>query len=186
MMSTKFYVKDANGEFYSEDRKIRYKLLVGKKIIDYRRIKANEGKRFYSFSNKKGEEIAIEGDQDKVRRYKREDRCTSYQKEVKQKMGYVVVSGDAPLPENKEITLFDVLLDDSDSMEDRLIDLDEHERLMLAIALLDKDERDLIDKLYLSETPMTERAYAKSKSLPHMTVHNRKIAILKKIKNFLD
>ena len=186
MMSTKFYVKDNNGEFYSEDRKIRYKLLKGKQVIEDMDLAGRKRQKYFAIFNGKNSKIAIEGDRTKVIKYRSEDRRADYQKEVKQKLGYVIVSGDAPLPENGDITLFDVILDDSITMEDRLVDLDEHERLMLAIALLDKDERDLIYKLYLSETPMTERAYAKSKSLHYMTVHNRKVAILKKIKIFLE
>ena len=41
-----FYVIDENGEFYSEDKKVRYKELRGKELHNF--LKSNGANKFFS------------------------------------------------------------------------------------------------------------------------------------------
>ena len=56
-MSTKFYVKDNNGEFYSEDRKIRYRLLKGKQVIEDMDLAGRKRQKHFAIFNEKNSKI---------------------------------------------------------------------------------------------------------------------------------
>lgn len=71
--------------------------------------------------------------------------------------------------------------------KDKLVDEIVEDKLMLDILLtalseLSKDERNLIEQIYLNEK--TEREYSNESGLPQKTINNRKKAILKKLKKF--
>ncbi len=57
------------------------------------------------------------------------------------------------------------------------------ERLHRCLELLPAQDRELIHALYFEE--LSERQFAKKVGLPHMTVHNRKVGILEKIKKMM-
>lgn len=69
---------------------------------------------------------------------------------------------------------------DTASVEDAAIAHILQERLHQCLELLPAQDRELIHALYFEE--LSERQFAKKAGLPHMTVHNRKVGILKKIK----
>ena len=58
--------------------------------------------------------------------------------------------------------------------------------LRSALKLLKPSEFDLIYHLFLIDEPMTERQYAAKIKKAPMTVHNRKVAILRKLKKFFN
>lgn len=60
------------------------------------------------------------------------------------------------------------------------------ERLGLALNKLKADERDLIEKMYMGERPMSERTFAELMGITRSTAHYRKKRVLKKLKNLVD
>ena len=56
--------------------------------------------------------------------------------------------------------------------------------LRKAFLLLSPDERELITAIYIHN--LTEREFAKKKSIYHNAVHKRKLRVLEKLKKFLD
>jgi RNA polymerase sigma factor (sigma-70 family) len=58
------------------------------------------------------------------------------------------------------------------------------ERLHQCMALLPDAEQKLIHALYFEE--LTERQYAERVGIPHMTIHDRKAKILRKLKKLLE
>ena len=58
------------------------------------------------------------------------------------------------------------------------------ERLHSALALLDQADRELIEALYFKE--LSERKFAEKKKVSCVAIHNRKVRILKKLKEILS
>lgn len=58
------------------------------------------------------------------------------------------------------------------------------EKLYSALALLDQADRELIEALYFKE--LSERKFAERKKVSCVAIHNRKVRILKKLKEILE
>ncbi len=80
------------------------------------------------------------------------------------------------------VTLHDVVADIDSFFENSLI---EYMDLEAALDSLSEDEMESINAFYLSDNPKTEREYAAELGVSYMTVHYRKVRILKKLKSFL-
>lgn len=72
---------------------------------------------------------------------------------------------------------------DAVSVEDAAIALILREQLWGALALLPLPERKLIDDIYFKG--FSERQVSKQSGVPYMTVHNRKVKILKKLSGLM-
>lgn len=71
----------------------------------------------------------------------------------------------------------------SDSVEDKTIHTLMCEKLRQCMEQLSPDERDLISALYFEEK--SEREYSVQTGIPPMTIHDRKVRILKKLKKLM-
>lgn len=71
-----------------------------------------------------------------------------------------------------------------ESMEDSIITKDLIARMLRYLALLDGDERLLIDELFFKGK--SERQLSAETGIPLMTINDRKRKILKKLKKFLE
>lgn len=82
-------------------------------------------------------------------------------------------------------TLGEEMIPDLDavSVEDAAIALILREQLRRALALLTPAERTLIDGIYFKD--LSERQVSKQTGVPYMTVHNRKVRILKKLSRLM-
>ncbi len=78
----------------------------------------------------------------------------------------------------------DLLADNnSPSVEDAAIASVMVEKLHRCLALLPEGERGLLEKIYFSG--MSERQAAQSLGIPRMTVHNRKVQALRRLKKMM-
>lgn len=78
----------------------------------------------------------------------------------------------------------DLLVDEeSPSVEDTVIARVMAEKLHRCLALLPDRERSLLKKIYFGE--MSERKVAQNLGIPCMTVHNRKIRALRKLRKMM-
>lgn len=78
----------------------------------------------------------------------------------------------------------DLLVDvDAPSVEDEAIAKVMAEKLHRCLALLPEGERTLLEKIYYSG--LTERQTAQALGIPCMTVHNRKVKALRKLKKMM-
>ena len=55
-----FYVIDENGEFFSEDKKVRYKALSEKELYNYFTFEENKRKYFYTDMDENGNVFGVE------------------------------------------------------------------------------------------------------------------------------
>lgn len=78
----------------------------------------------------------------------------------------------------------DILVDDSESLDEQVIRKIMTDKLRGALRLLSEDEQELIYGLFYEN--LSEREYASQKGVYHNAIHNKKIRILKKLKKFLD
>ena len=78
---------------------------------------------------------------------------------------------------------FSEFIDDSQNPELLFAQQEQIEELYAAINKLCNSDRELIIAIYFEG--MTERSYASKSGIPTMTVHDRKIRALKRLKDFL-
>lgn len=83
-----------------------------------------------------------------------------------------------------EINGNDILADESEPLDEQVIQKIMLDKLRGALRLLSEDEQELIYGLFYEN--LSEREYAAQKGVYHNAIHNKKIRILKKLKKFLD
>ena len=82
--------------------------------------------------------------------------------------------------------LEDLLGDDSNSVEESVEARMTRDRLLAAIRSLEDEERDLVEKMFLTEPPMTEEEYAESVGIKRHQANYRKQKILNKLKRLME
>jgi DNA-directed RNA polymerase specialized sigma subunit, sigma24 homolog len=70
------------------------------------------------------------------------------------------------------------------TIEDKLIEQEQLQKLKLALAVLDPEERLLIQELFFNGK--SERMLALETDVPNMTIHDRKQRILKKLRKIIE
>ena len=134
-----------------------------------------------------GAEVFVEVPKDKLKTTRREQRRGQYIAERNSKAKVSVVS------------LYELESgDDCDSGEEVVYDRCEEtvseivegslelEQLHQAIKELSREEFDLLQLLYCSSKPMSERKVAELIGVSHQMVHKRQKSIIKKLKNFFE
>ena len=185
-MSTKFYIKDQNGRFLSADGLAKYTCLEGKELYDFLKTEDGKNRSFYVDIDENGNKIGIEAEPKMITACNEQHERDRYRNKVKAQFNITIVSGNAAVssPGEDEIELLETIIDeDADVEADAMHSLD-LETMRKALQTLTREEYHLIYHLYLSKQPVTERKYAEIRGLHYMTVHNRKTAILKKLKKY--
>ena len=87
-MSTKFYIKDENGNILSMDGKTRYTLLEGKAAYDF--LKTEDGKRrcFHVEIDENGDKLGIEANPEIEKQYEADLIARGIPKEKIRKYGF--------------------------------------------------------------------------------------------------
>lgn len=185
-MSTKFYIKNENGIYLSTDGKTKYTCLEGTALYDF--LKTEDGKRrtFHVDIDENGDKIGIEADPQMIRSCSEQRERDRYRYKQRARLNITLVSGNmmVSIPGEDNIELIDTIVDEDADVEEKAMHNFDLETMRKALKTLTREEFHLIYHLYLSSNPVTERKYAEIRGLHYMTVHNRKMAILKKLKNF--
>ena len=177
------YVVDENGEFYSEDRKVRYKELRGKALYDYQSSAEGKGE-YMEDTDESGNSYGMKIPDELKSEFRSEKRHTDYLTE--QSKGYITISLDMDVGEEDEETLEAFIADED--LEDVYNTVSRRERinkLNNILPSLDKEEMELIFHLFLSDNPMTEVEYAEKIECSRQVVAYQKRLILDRLKNFL-
>lgn len=189
-MSTKFYIKDDNGSILSVDGKTRYTLLEGKAAYDFLQTDNGRKRQFFVDVDENGDKLGVEVShekEDKVKEYEAEQRHARYLRDIEVECKITVVSANmlVSVAGEDDIEMLETFADqETDTEADALKELS-LQALRSALGKLSPDEYDLVFHLFLSDTPMTERQYAMKTNKPYMTIHNRKVAILKKLEKLI-
>lgn len=176
-MSTKVYIRDENGSFYSENRKTRFRMVVVEKFDDYINSEECIGKAFFRMYDSEGCKIAIEGNAEIIEGYIKERRHSRYIKDSMDELGIVVISGDAPVKDADSPTIFEKIVDDSFSFEE----LDEVLSLRMEFKKLDEEEQQLIKRIFRAERCLSEKEVAKQMRRSQQTISYRKGVVLEKL-----
>jgi len=157
-------------------------------------VRSPEGKnrhfiKLASTNDDSGDEtIVMESTKSEYVKWRKEKDHADYIRKYQQKSGYQVVSYHAIESANdaEGCTGEETLEDGEVNLEADFMKSVEQGLLKEALAQLSEDEYRLLEYFYMSATKGTVRKYSEITDLPIMTVQNRKKAILKKIKNFLE
>ncbi|MBR3918470.1 MAG: hypothetical protein IKJ59_07015 [Clostridia bacterium] len=162
--------------------------MTGKEFIEFKRNPENKHRKFAEYIDEYQESatIVMEVTQDSYNRWHCEDVIRRRKRTERYVAGYKEISMDEEIcgQNIEDFTLHDVIADESVDVEKDVINLCEINHLREIFKKLSPEEMELIEALYLSENPMTERDYAKKIGLCHSGLHKRKIMVLKKIKKF--
>ena len=185
-MSKTFYIEDPNGEYHSEDNKRRFKKMNGKEAYKFLSTPSGKGRRFIELNERQGEDkiIKIEVHKDNMKTFRTHERHEQYVADTDDDSQYVSLSLSSIEDETGDEFVEESVPDeDVDSERDALHNYD-LERLRIALKTLTLDEMDIIFPLYFIDNPLSERDYATMLGIPQMTLHDRKIKIIEKLKKF--
>jgi DNA-directed RNA polymerase sigma subunit (sigma70/sigma32) len=126
--------------------------------------------------------IVIECDPGKAARYRAEINHSIYVDTVNKKSGYQTVSYHLFDSEEEELCGEDMLEDDSESIEDMVMNKMQIDRLLDIIESMEESDRKIIYSFYYTERPMTEAAYAKENGISQQLVNYRKERAVMRLK----
>ena len=185
-MSKHFYFIDPNGNFASEDGTIRYRLEKGRKGMETVRAMRKEREvRFMEYQEDENR-VLVELSPKRLKDYRVRERHEQYIKDLEKESQTVVLSLDNTIEiDGEEVVYHDVVASDYD-LEAEVFKREELSLLKKALSALNKEELELIEALFLSDEPLSERDFARKKGIPQRTLNHRKAAILKKLKKFFE
>jgi len=156
----------------------------------YNLVRSLEGKgRFFvkigAVNEDEGDaSIVMESTKTEYVKWRKEKDHSDYLREQQRLSGYQVVSYNAM--DTEYLSGEELLEDASIDIQADYIKSVERKTLKQALSLLTEDEYRLVDYFYLSGSKGTVRQYSAMTGIPVMTVQNRKTAVLKKLRNFLE
>ena len=155
-----FYVSDANGEFFSEDKKVRYKELSGKELHNF--LELNGSNNFFSTdTDDEGNVVGVELPQKYKAEWEKERLHSRYLREVSE--SYITISLEMNVGEELDDVLESFISDEE--TEDIFVTISKRElirSLQKILPSLDKEEYEMINSLILSDDRMTLREYEHS------------------------
>ena len=166
-----FYIKDENGKYISADGQCRFSKLKGRALYAYLNSAEGKTKRFLIEKDDRGVEIGVEVTDPKI--IEETDAVSGHEYYLRK--------------QEKKSGLQTVAISDPDAdIEAEVMHQMDLQTLHRALELLSPSEMEILYALYLSENPISERAYARMLGVPNMTLNDRKKAIFKKIRNFFE
>ena len=185
-MSTKFYIKDENGNILSMDGKTRYTLLEGKEAYDF--LKTEDGKRrcFHVEIDENGDKLGIEANPEIEKQYEADERHARYLRQIEVECNITVLSANmlVSVAGEDDIEMVETFADQETDVEIRAMQSMDLQTLRKALSNLTPAEYDLIYHLYLAKKPLTVRELGKKYGVHFVTISKRQKAILEKLKKY--
>ena len=185
-MSTKFYIKDENGNILSMDGKTRYTLLEGKAAYDF--LKTEDGKRrcFHVEIDENGDKLGIEANPEIEKQYEADERHARYLRQIEVECNITVVSANmlVSVAGEDDIEMVETFADQETDVESSAMHNADIKTLHEALKFLTPKEYAIIYHLYLAKKPLTEPQLAVKLGISQQAVSKRKKTILCKLKNY--
>lgn len=176
-----FYIIDENGEFYSEDKKVRYKALSGNALHVFLASDQGKEKFFSTDTDSDGNVIGIEIPEKHKAEYEKQRLHSRYLRDVSER--YITISYEMSMGEDGDETLDTLICDEEEpDILECLLERNLFKDLKKIFTSLDKEERELLYWLVLSDERMTLRGYADYIGVHYTTVDYRLKEIFEKIK----
>ena len=134
---------------------------------------------------KTGPILYMEVDDDTAKEWRSEFNHMAYRNRISTESQISTVSYHGIKTEDEELSGEDLISDSDCDVEAEALSTICISSLKKAFASLSDSERTLIEYLYLSDSPMTEREYAALLGISHQRVNKKKIAVLKKLKKIM-
>ena len=184
-----YYIEDKNGTNYSIDGNRAFIKLRGKEAYRFLQSPQGKRKRFMKVNDKEdgGENIYIEIRECDVKSFRTYERRNQYISDTEIQSGYsaISMSVNTDIPDSDDsLSAEEIIADESVNVEESVLHNIELQTLRKALSSLSKDEIEIINTLYLSPMPLSEREYAAKIGMPRMTLHDKKVAVLNKLKKF--
>ena len=176
-MSTIYYVIDADGKFYSEDRKTRYTALEGQALHKY--MTTHRGITFLKTTTE-NDTYAVEVPKHMEKEIEAERLHQLYLRGFEEEIQ--LISMDVSTGEDDTDTLESFIADES---EDVFANICKHmniENLRRALKTLKSKELLVIQTMYLGKKDLSVREVANQLGIPFMTVQSSKQRALEKLK----
>lgn len=189
-----FYIEDENGDYYSTDGNRRFTKMTGDeaRIFLKKERKAGRNRKFLLTETEERDvdelydEIYVEIPMDSVSIFRKPERRKQYVKDCEENSEIETISYNAPLRDQEDLAIEDVVSDSLKSVEDDALHEIELEIMRRALKALTDEELRIIHALFLSKKKLTEEKLAKEMGVSHQAISKRKARILKKLKNFFD
>lgn len=185
-MAKKFYVLDENGTIKSADGSKKYRLLEGQDLYEFLHSPQRKEKAFLKTEDMNGNEIRIEIPSEHRTQYIKEVNRENYVRRIQRESEIQVVSFNTVIMDGEGMSGEEAIPDDSQSVEEQIIEREEIDSLKDALRSLSEEELYIIKSLYLDKPMRTELMLANEFGVSQPAIHYRKLSILKKIKKFLE
>jgi len=181
------FIKDENGNYYSADKKTRYRMLEGTKLVEFLESVKGQPRYFYIESDEEGNKYAFETDEERFLKMKSEKDHIRYKRCCEIDSGYQVISLNETCDccETEMELIDNISYEDDESVETLAFSSLSKKRLRAALRKLTKEEYELIYWVYLAPNRISLKRYAELKKVPRRTMRDRKSKIFEKIKKLL-
>ena len=188
-----FFIEDENGEYYSTDGKRRFTKMTGDeaRVFLKQERKAGRNRKFLRTETQERDadelfdEVYVEIPTELISLFRKPERREQYVTDCKEKSEIDTISYSAPLREQEDLTIEDVVADSLKSVEDDALHEIELEIMRRALKTLTDAELKIIHALYLTKKPISETRLSKELNIPRTTLQSRKYQIFEKIKKYL-
>ena len=189
-----FFIEDEKGEYLSTDGKRRFTKMTGDeaRVFLKKERKAGRNRKFLLTETEERDvdeiydEIYVEIPMDSISIFRKPERRKQYVKDCQEDSEIETISYNAPLKDQEDLTIEDVVSDSLKSVEDDALHEIELEIMRRALKALTDEELRIIHALFLSKRKLTEEKLAKEMGVSHQAISKRKARILKKLQNFFN
>ena len=182
------FIKDKNGNYFSENRKIRYIMLAGEELIKFLKDTKGESRYFHMEIDDDGNRYVFETDRERALKMRRELDHIRYKERCEKGFGYQIVSANSICDrcETETELIETISYEDDIGTEDLAFRSMSRKVVRDILKELNDDEYSLVYWLYLAPNRISLKKYAALNKIPRTTVQDKKRKILDKIKNILD
>ncbi|MGN1372679.1 MAG: hypothetical protein ACI4VK_01375 [Candidatus Coproplasma sp.] len=185
-MARKYYLLDENGTIKSADGSKKYRLLEGQDLYEFLHSPQRKEKAFLKTEDINGNEIRIEIPSEHRTQYIKEVNRENYVRRTQMDLDIQVVSFNTVIIDGEEMAGEEAIPDDSQSLEEQMIEREEIDSLKDALRSLSEEELYIIKSLYLNSERKTEKILGCEIGVSQQAIHKKKQAILEKIKKILE
>lgn len=178
-MSTIYYVIDANGKFYSEDKQTRYTALKGNALHEH--MSTHRGITFLK-TTCENDTYAVEVPKHMAKEIEAERLHQLYLRGFEEEIQ--LISMETSTGEDQNDTLESFIADESEDVFANICKQMNIENLRRALKTLKSKELLVIQTMYLGKKELSVREVAGQLGIPFMTVQSSKQRALEKLKKF--
>lgn len=179
-----YFVQSQYGQYRSGNKSRSFDRLEGAKAHEYLRV--HKGLSFITTvtNDPDGEAVFIEVPDKFRKEVISEKNHRHYVKAAIKGSNIEAVSFQQLFSEKEELTYEDIIASPFANVEDIVIRKIDRETLRLALCTLSAYELMIVDALFLSDSPISERELSRRLGVPQKTLNNRKKRILNKLRSF--